>query len=281
MRVCWLPLYDERGASSRLRVFALHEQLLRMGHDSVIGWDEHADVAVVQKHQDAGKLERLARHKGIRIYDVDDLQDVWQVTCDVITTDTAKHAEWAEKDCSANVGPVEVIPDCIDFCPPAPYGPTQGTSVVWFGHPANLTQQVVTRLHQLSDHGVPTVTLLWSMETFVRDLRQAGVAYLSHAGQDQGKSNNKAIAAITHGLPVVGEASEAYRELLEGAGVGWAYAHDQAEALAACDVLLRDDGERKRYLDKVQPYVWDRFHPAVIAQQWVKTVEALIANRVA
>lgn len=275
MKICWLPLYDERGASSRLRVFALHEQLLRMGHESVIGWAEDADVAVVQKHQDPGKLERLARHRGLRIYDCDDEQDIWQVTCDVITTDTEIHANWASEQCSPSVDRIVTIPDPIDFCPPAPYGPTQGTSVVWFGHPSTLTVQVRSRLHAMSDHGVPTVTLVWNHDSFARDLRQAGVAYLSHAGQDQGKSNNKAIAAITHGLPVVGESSEAYRELLEGAGVGWAYVHDEAEALGAVEVLLRDKDERQRYLDKVQPFIWARWHPMVVARQWVGMVEGL------
>ena len=275
MRVCWLPLYDERGASSRLRVFALHEQLLRMGHQSVIGWDEGADVAVVQKHQDAGKLERLARHRGVRVYDYDDVGDgveaiIRHQPCDLITTDTRLHQQHTPNNLDG--APCVVVPDLIDFCPPAPYGPTSGTSVVWFGHPANLTAPVRSRLHAMSDHGVPTVTLLWNHDSFAQDLRRAGVAYLSHAGQDQGKSNNKAIAAITHGLPVVGEASEAYRELLEGAGVGWAYAHDEAEALGAIEVLLRDPDERARYLAKAQGYVWERWHPAVVAKQWVGMV---------
>lgn len=276
MKICWLPLYDERGASSRLRVFAPHEQLLRMGHESVIGWAEDADVAVVQKHQDPGKLEKLARHKGLRVYDFDDEVCGLRLDVDVITTDTNLHTDFAypmiDPKSSARV---EVIPDPIDFCPPAPYGPTQGTSVVWFGHPSTLTAQVRSRLHAMSNHGVPTVTLVWNHDSFARDLRQGGVAYLSHAGQDQGKSNNKALAAVAHGLPVVAEASEAYRELLEGAGVGWAYAHDEAEALYAVEVLLRDGDERRRYLDKTQPYVWARWHPAVVARQWVEMVEGL------
>ena len=276
MKVAWNPLYSEQGASSRLRVFSLHEALLRMGHESVIGYAADADVYVVQKHQDAGKLERLARHRGLRIYDVDDEQALDGVDCDVITTDTAKHQAWVmEQMGPAQADGVCVVPDPIDFCPPAPYGPTQGTSVVWFGHPSTLTAQVRSRLHAMSNHGVPTVTLIWNHDSFARDLRQAGVAYLSHAGQDQGKSNNKALAAITHGLPVVAEGSEAYRELLEDAGVGWAYAHDENEALGAVEVLLRDKDERQRYLNKVQPYVWERWHPMVVAKQWVGMVEGL------
>lgn len=274
MKVAWHPLYSEQGASSRLRVFTMHNALLKMGHNSCLGWCDDADVMVVQKHRDGRTLERLANHHGIRVYDFDD----WEVggalengiIADLFTTDTRLHAEWAAQ----HKVKAAVVPDPIDFCPPAPYSPTLGSSVVWFGHSSNFTIQLKERIETFAQHGVTVETLPWNFGTFVQDLRRAGVAYLSHAGQDQGKSNNKAIAAITQGLPVVAESSESYRELLEDAGVGWAYAHDEAEALGAIEVLLRDKDERLRYLNKTQPFVWERYHPMIVAKRWLEAISA-------
>ena len=99
MRVALWPLYGSWGASSRLRVWTLHRELLAMGVESAIAFDPTADIFVLQKHRDPEVIRRAAEAKFL-VYDFDD----WEVaealvqarsSARLLTTDTQGHLEWA------------------------------------------------------------------------------------------------------------------------------------------------------------------------------------------
>lgn len=75
---CWLPYGDEKLASSRLRVYRIHRELLRRGISSTIGFTSSANVAIIQKRIDRSAFifALKAKIKGMTlVYDLDDLQN--------------------------------------------------------------------------------------------------------------------------------------------------------------------------------------------------------------
>jgi hypothetical protein len=82
------------------------------------------------------------------------------------------------------------------------------------------------------------------------------------------------IAAVTLGVPCIVNESPAYEALARAAGLDWAIVRDAVELREAW-TRLQDATERKRYLDAVQPYVWDLYRPEVIARRFVEICEGL------
>lgn len=269
MRFSWCPLYSINGASSRIRVHSIHQQLKEMGYESSLGYDPDADVLIVQKHRDSILLDKFESWRRICIYDFDDIgyEDILQsFTPNFFTTDTDFHAKHARPYATA---PIHVLPDCIDYCPAEPLPPSTGEGVVWFGHDSNLNDVVKRQIQMANAKMIDGRS--WRRETFQHDLRAFSVAFLSHAGQDPGKSNNKALAAITLGLPVIASDSEAYRSLLVEMGLEWAYVNGPL-AMAEVVARLSSPQERKEYLKIAQPYVWDTYHPRVVAQRLIQLI---------
>src|ERR1039457_7477833 len=109
MKYSFITAGNEDTASSRIRAYALHRELVRFGIDSTIGYDPGADVLVVQKRVDKQVLKWLiaAKERGTFIvYDVDDVGpalNFWihpvyfrlviQIA-DLITTDTHGHLDY-------------------------------------------------------------------------------------------------------------------------------------------------------------------------------------------
>lgn len=277
MKIGFLPLYDENGASSRLRVYTLHRELLKLGHDSrILKFYEDQiewlpDVLVVQKHRDPKLLTTFQNFKGISIYDFDDTEcnDVLPtLNVSLVTTDTQIHLDQAPLRAGQKAA---VIADPIDFCPDAPLARSEGKYVCWFGHQANLTPRVEAKLVEIAAAGYEVLQVNWRSD-FAATLRQyASCCFLSHAGQDQGKSNNKALLALAQGIPVIGHASVAYRDLLEDA------ANDSRSYVYLDDDLIENIkfAHSDMYpLDELQRYIFNYYHPSFIAKSWLAQVQA-------
>lgn len=288
MRISFVPRYPPWGASSRLRVYTIHDELLKMGHDSVIGYDPNADVVVFQKAQQPPDPASKPPRKPLIIYDFDDREmypylEAWNDYAHIFTTDTEGHAKECGFDC-------EVIPDPIDFCPEAPLPPSDGSGAVWFGHYLNYPS-VRPWIQELVKAGVKcrlisnvelaekaredgTEFVQWSLETFVTELRKSAVAVLSHDGGDPYKSNNRALLAITHGLVYIGSNTPAYLELMREIRNFHQLSYVEASVSGGFPSVYALALERREEaLVRAQPYVWEHYHPRVIAQQWLTLME--------
>src|SRR5882724_5548946 len=115
MNISYFPMGDRNAASSRLRVYKIADELIKLGHS--VSFNEvngATHVAVVQKRYDLDAEIVKWRNEGIRvIFDYDDLIVLPIPAVDCITVDTKyKHQK--------NVGSM-VIPDCLDIEQTSPF----------------------------------------------------------------------------------------------------------------------------------------------------------------
>ena len=282
-----MPLYLEEGASSRLRVWSIHYELLRRGYDSSIGFDRKADVLVIQKHQNFD--DDVMSFWGKIIYDGDD-REVWGTIpriinfVDAVTTDTEGHRqEILEGLTEDKHSRVHVLPDTIDYYPPHPLPPSDG-GLCWFGFYENLppAEPYLKELSKVTSirlitNGVKrewAETVKWDLKSFVGTLRGSKISLLSHSIGDQNKSNNKMITSVTYGLPCIVSDTPEYSRLANEAGVGWSIIHDAEEVLEVYERLKRFDA-REEYLAKIQPLVWERYNISITTERFLNICNAL------
>jgi hypothetical protein len=285
LRLSWLPRYSDAYASSRLRVFTLHRELLAQGHDSRIGFDADADVLIVQKHEPGEAMDRAAGFKGLVVYDFDDVMSDEAMrraadVADVVTTDTIGHLAWA----LPRIGTVRtaIVPDPIDYYPAGSAPASTGAGAVWLGASDNYGS-ATWMVDPLLEAGVPVVTITdvavdprttfrkWTLDTCPSDVRAAAVAILSHRGGDQGKSVNRMIAAINLGVPCIVGFSREYEALARTMGLEWSIAESEAGVVELYRRLTSEPA-RSAYLAAAQPYVWDQFSPAASAARLLDAI---------
>lgn len=270
LKIQMLPRYTEQAASSRLRVFYLAKAVNDSGlAEAIVGPCDSPDVVYMQK------LDRAAMVPCKRtIYDYDDIWPLDDIDVSLFTTDTERHKSLAP-------GPCEVIPDMIDYGRD-PQSAANPNGLVWFGNYPNFASVAVllaaagplgpTWTICDKDMGIPNFT--WAYREFPGMLRHCGTAFLSHSGADPGKSANKMVAAVTLGVPVIVHESPAYEELARAVGLDWCIVQSVAE-LREVWLRLQDRAEREKYLAAIQPYVWERYRPSVIARRFVEVCEGL------
>ena len=277
MRISWIPRYGEDAASSRIRVFAVHRALEGLA-ESVLHHDPAADVLVVQKAVDERVFDLAGSFRGRVVYDFDDVMDPAVMArahevADLFTTDTPGRRAGITKRC-------EIVPDCIDYGPEAPWPPSEGEGAVWFGNYPNF-ESARWMAKALLEAGVPVAAVSdlspdrarlpmrlspWSYGTFVAEIRKAAVAILSHEGSDPCKSNNKMTAAVTFGVPCIVNGSSAYAELAKECGLSYSVVSEPGDLLDAYR-RLTDPAERDRYLTASQFLVWERYRPRAVARR--------------
>lgn len=273
-----LPRYGEWAASSRLRVLKLAEAVNNAAlARCVVGPIPDPDVVYMQKLASPD----IVRGHRRALYDFDDIWDASLLAdaasaVQAFTSDTAGHGALAPKRW-------ELLPDMIDYDPAAPMVPAPASALCWFGNYPNY--ESVSRLMKAAGEFCATMTISdkqvsdapnvrWNYADFPADLRTCGTALLSHAGADRGKSANKMIAAVTLGVPCIVNESPAYEALARAVGLDWAIVRDARE-LRGVWGRLQDAAERKRYLDAIQPLVWELYRPETIARRFIEIAEAL------
>jgi hypothetical protein len=283
VKIAWLPRYGRDAASSRIRVYAVHEAMVKWC-SSGIGFDESADVLMVQKAVDPGIFILAEAFHGRVVYDFDDLMDPSVMrraheVADLFTTDTEGRRRDTWKRC-------EVIPDCIDYDPSAPWPASRGEGAAWFGNYPNFESarwmvetliRLGVQVRLISDLApehvqLPVEIVRWTYGDFVQELRKANVAILSHASSDPDKSNNKMTAAITFGVPCIIHDSRAYSELAHACGLDWVDVSGPAQLIEAF-WRLQDPVERQKYLVAAQSLIWDQYCARSIARRLLKVLE--------
>ena len=282
MRIQWIPRYTIAAASTRLRVHV---------PAGILGWAEPPAVGVmmIQKAVDALVFEqarRFAEGGGRVVYDFDDVMPQAVLleaarSASLFTVDTRERLGWFrergfQQDC-------EIWPDPIDYQPTAPLAAGGGEGAAWFG---NIPNFICARwmLEALRAAGAPLRIIAespcdafpftrWEYATFPGELRRSRVAVLSHLGTDQGKSENKMVAAITLGVPCIVADSISYRKLAQRCGLDWCYVRGADELLAAWQ-RLQDDREVEAYLAAAQPVIWENYRAEVVAARLLEILHA-------
>jgi hypothetical protein len=298
IRISWIPRYDlTKIASTRIRLNYLHKTLEEEYPDveSVVGFDDDADVIILQKVASAKVLAYLAEKKKDRLVlfdyddaDVHELKFFWNVMehVDIMVADTPGRFRQIVQAGVLNKD-IIVLPDCIDYDMEEPQAPPRKKGFKgfsWFGYHTNVVPMswqfehlakqghkinLITNCKELGQPPKGTECITWAYDYFIYNLRKMDLSLLSHEGQDQGaKSNNKMIVSITAGLPVISGPSRSYDQLLNELDLGWASVcnTDQLdEALSR----LRQPAERKAYLDAAQPAIWSQYSRQAVTKQLV------------
>ena len=304
-----LPADTEDTASSRIRVYTLSRSLKALGLSVSLEYSMEADVLLVQIRLTDLRLDKVrdAKARGCTvIYDVDDLDSaLWYFTpqslfyqmlelADVVTTDTEPRRQSLIADYGASR--VEVMPDAIDYYPSGPVKLLQAEGrplrVLWFGGLMSMEhfERYIGVLSDMRDVQVvaivsaggirtfreyyPEVEFIpWSRHTFVAALQTCHVSCLVHGSSkaDLTKSNNKLITSINWGLPAVISHTPEYARTAREAGVAHAI-FDDADGLVRSVEALRSPEARSVYLEKAQPYVWQHYAPAVVAERFLDIV---------
>ncbi len=304
----FVPKYGREAASSRIRVFMLAEEISRqqLADVSVVepGGNPlgliRPDVIVVQKRDMTGLSQTNSLTTLVFDYD-DDLPQLLPPAariCKGITVDTTARLAKAfpidiRLEGSLNSPENQrlldwvksyprgfVLPDCIDYAPEKPLPAVDHPAVLcWFGNHGNYNCQGIADawgkgyvvISDRPQEGRGSIGFeQWLYDSFPTVLRNCGIAMLSHFGQDQAKSNNKLIAAVTFGVPViVGAGSPSYEELLRECDLGQ-FICRVPQDVRDCMRELATQAGRQAYLDKIQPLVWERYHVSAIARQAMK-----------
>jgi glycosyltransferase involved in cell wall biosynthesis len=120
------------------------------------------------------------------------------------------------------------------------------------------------------------ITTDWKFETFVNDLRQCSICLLSHAPEENTKSQNRLITAVANGVPVIVTTAPSCEGLLRACGLEYAIVSNE-DQLDHALLRLSDVEERRNYLNKLQNVVNARFGDEEIASRYEVLVKQHIA----
>lgn len=304
-----IPAETEDTASSRIRVYTLSRSLKSMGLSVSLNYSSEADVLLIQKRvtEERMVMAREAKARGCKvIYDVDDLGTaLWSFVpqrlfynmlevADLVTTDTESRRERLIAE--YKVSRVEVLPDAIDYYPTGPIKITHVESkplrVLWFGAFYTIIhfEKYIGVLSEMRDVRIVVIVtpialkvcrewypqiefIPWSLPTFVSSLQSCHVSCLVHgdSADDRTKSNNKFITSVNWGVPVIASRTPEYERTAREAGVAETLFENGADLVKRIDALRAPDA-RQSYMDKAQPYVWQHYSPAVVAEQFLDIV---------
>lgn len=293
VRLGWVPFGDWNTASSRLRVFKIHNHLTRHTqryHSEIVKTLKHSltfDFLILQRiygHEELNGLIRHYRAHGIKI--ILDLCDIYPDSkstaeaVDLITTNSERR-----KQQMLDLGfprNIRVIDDPIDYdidqCYPHPE--MMGFRPVWFGTFSNiyltevlaplLNATAITSIHVR--HMIPKnwQFIEWRQDRFIEQLRNFNVCLLPQT--DEGKSANKMVTAILSGLPVIASNIESYKRIAELGGIE-DFLCDKTEEWEPKIALLKDRDRRLEYLNRSQDALFHEYSMERIVSQWIRTFE--------
>ncbi len=289
MKVSFVSWAGRETASSRLRAFVLSEALNEVrGVGSRVWLTQGTDVVVAQKLSDPRDLEAISMlGSRLKVYDFDDrmrgeVMARAHEVCDAFTTDTEGHKRWYLAQ--GWTKPCHVVPDCVDYVrePMPPVYPSN--SAAWFGNKENVGPALLMgvelylagiKVGMISNFrrapGGAFEVMPWRLESLPADLRGFGTCFLTHDGQDEGKSNNKMTAALSIGLPCIVEGGCCYEELAMELGMDELVAKGSWTAADAFKAAENRD-YRMNAMHQAQAIVWGRYSPAAVAEVWLEAV---------
>lgn len=248
---------------------------------------------------------RIAKLLGKKIiYDIDDFGSALEFftsevdlrriikLADMITTGTEN-----QKQILKSIYPssrISVLPSLIDYFPTNYVYDDQKANgifrIIWFGMGTNFFMfekyiEAIQKIESIEIIVVINQEMLdslskkythihffpWTLDTFTQILRSCHISIFTHEGSlyDRAKTNNKMIASITWGVPAIVSNTPDYLSTAQKAGVEYAVFSTSTELTSIIE-LLRSPEERKKYLQKAQPIIWQEYSPAVITERFLQ-----------
>jgi hypothetical protein len=280
--IYFLPIGDERIASSRLRVYQIQPFL----EDSNIGVPDKykkGDVLIIQKIPAIEELQK-AKSKGVKvIYDIDDYywdnpQFMKMIDeADLITTDTEKKKEMLLTKWN-NGKEMVVIPDSLDWDGTIKEIYEHNGIIGWTGYGNNsvylkdikeslpFSLRLITSPdwhNYLPDPECKIQMRPWSLDMVDKYLAECdlGIYYLPKGDFETCKGEHKLLKNWAIGLPTYTSRMPAYVEAMKEAGLGEKYLVDDWSKLK--DISTKED------IKKMKEYAL-KFQPEEVAKLWKK-----------
>jgi glycosyltransferase involved in cell wall biosynthesis len=141
--------------------------------------------------------------------------------------------------------------------------------------PASLSAAAFRRRLEFKAFRHPSFSFLqWDLNSFPTLLRSCDLSILPHDGSagDRAKSNNRMIASIAWGTPVIASRTPAYEATARQMGLSECL-FDKPEDVPALIESLRSASARRRYLKLSQPWVWKHHSADVVAEKLCDAIE--------
>ncbi len=305
----WFPV--ENFATGRIRSLLPSRLLNRTpGIGAKLGYDAAADIVLISQLASDDLLEKINKNsKQFVIYDVcdkyyEDDRIVGGVNAkkrffeilnraNLITTSTLE----LKKDLyNLKVKkPVVCVQDGIDFQLEDKKKDTEHCSmdkdlIGWFGNPGrgNLDSAVWMLEEALKQHKkIKLITKIksvkpyprlyphaveWKCDSFLEELSKCSVAVVSHADDEQNKSPNRLLTAISNKVPVIVSNSRSCEQILRSVGLEWAIVRNKEQFLNALELLEKKE-TRDMYFKLLEPYVNRSYGNASIAKKYVSLLK--------
>jgi hypothetical protein len=275
MKISWIPIYNKNGASSRIRVYSIHETLNDNFKEiqSNIGYKKDSDVLIVQKIVNKNIHNYFEDFRGIKIFDfLEDNSDRQLISLSEKISFFTTPTEYNKKRLNKlNIKtPCYIIKDCIDYNITETTEPLKkGNKTCWFGN--NLCEKSVNwMIPFILKNNYTFNKIKWDLKNIVNNIKINNLCILSHKNS-KGKSNNKMLVAIMCGLPCLINDSESYSELVNIFNLNFTEIKKEEDIYFCLDHFSNFEN-RKKYLKDIQPYVKYNFSAYNISNSLLKTI---------
>ena len=293
----WVPFGTRSTASSRLRVYKIHDYLTRYSERYQSTILKRLDpslslhILILQRVYGGREFNALLEHyrsRGVKIIlDLCDIYPEAKATAEVIdlmTTSTeAREKQLKELGLRCRCRTVDDAMDYeIEHCHPHPN--VTGLRPVWFGTYSNvhLMHKIasITRAAAITSVNVKDKIpgnwdfIEWRYEHFADQLREFNVCLLPQ--EDDGKSPLKMIVAILLGLPVIASSISSYQKVARLTDIEDFLCNEDEDWYRALEIL-KDRENRIAYLEKSQHTLLQKYSTEAIVGQWSEVFEDLIA----
>jgi len=264
---------------------------------------ERPDVLYIQKRADSVTLSLAheAKKQGIPVvYDIDDapgqcasttLENTMMELASIVTVDTDEKLIAFSHIPSEKIA---VVPDCLDYFDIIPSKAIVPgiQKIITFGreHSIQAAHPLIESVKQsckgimvyyISDNYVPLMDglatwVLWNMDVIKRYLLSADLAILGQTEDARGnmRSNNRLIACMAAGLPVVVNDSSNFRKTMIHAE----YKDMIVNPATISDMIftLGAQSRRAAISENIQKFAWTYYSPEYIAEKFRKVFERAI-----
>lgn len=112
----------------------------------------------------------------------------------------------------------------------------------------------------------------WQYNSFISELQKCDVVLVTHAKNEQNKSPNRMLTALTKGVPVIVSNSQSCAQILKHVGLSWAIVETQKEFENAIELLSKPE-IKAMYFKLILPYIESKFGSNALLQKYTGLIE--------
>lgn len=276
-----------------------------------LGYDPDADIVFVSQLADDSLLENISKNaKQYVVYDLcdkyyDDERVVGGVNAKsrfyeivkranlIVTSTLQLKRDLYELKIDK---PIVHIQDGIDFIEfgkaiDSNYSSSKINTIGWFGNPGRgnldsamwllenaleLGKNIKLITKRKSVKAYPKLyphSVEWQYNSFISELKKCDVVLVTHANNEQNKSPNRMLTALTKGVPVIVSNSQSCAQIFKRVGLSWAIVETQKEFENAIE-LLSKPAIKAMYFKLILPYIESKFGSNALLQKYTGLIES-------